>query len=188
MVVSTSRSTLPGTSTSTSTSVFAPRRTVPAYDTQYIRSLNWPSLGPHTPLAPPRGRGVPPQVPVPAPALVPAPAGRSARIAFGLRRRIERKEGVPLSFLLQEDVGTLKRLVVRPYERVLPRSSSECGARAITLRFWVSLKLTYPTRWLGRERLPGACRACGIYSRPCIRTLCRSTRCPSWTLAAATWI
>ena len=146
------------TSTSTSTSVFAPRCTVPVYDTQYIRSLNWPSLGPHRPLAPPRRRGAPPQVSVPAPVSGPAQGlgGRSLRIAFDLRRRIARKEGVPLSFLLQEDVRTLKRLVARPYERVLPHDRSECGPATITLRFWVSLKLTYATRWLGRERLHGA--------------------------------
>lgn len=130
-------------SPSTSTSVFAPRRAVPVYDTEYIRSLNWPSLGPHRPLAPPRRRGVPPQVPVPVPVSAKGPTGRSLRIAFNLTRRIERKEGVPLSFLLQEDVRTLKRLVARPYERVLSHDRSECGPCTITLRFWVSLTLQY---------------------------------------------
>ncbi|KAM5535770.1 hypothetical protein V8D89_010584 [Ganoderma adspersum] len=121
------------THTPYSTTVFSPSRPVPVYDTEYIRSLNWATLGPHSPLAPARRRGSPPQAPVQG------PARRSRRIAFDLTRRILRKEGVPLSFLLQEDVRTLKRLVARPYNRVLPRSGSggDCGgAWTITLRFW----------------------------------------------------
>ncbi|KAM5533703.1 hypothetical protein V8D89_012672 [Ganoderma adspersum] len=117
-----------------STSVFSPSRAVPVYDTEYIRSLNWPTLGPHSPLKPVNRRGLPQET-------VQGPARRGLRIAFDLTRRIPRKEGVPLSFLLQEDIRTLKRLVARPYDQVLPRSGSgsgnDCGgAWTITLRFW----------------------------------------------------
>nr|VWO96039.1 ULP_PROTEASE domain-containing protein [Ganoderma boninense] len=124
-----------------------PSRPVTVYDTRYIRSLNWPTLGPQKALpiasvACVRGGTAPkPQSPGEETTL---------RIAFDLKRRILRKEGIPLSFLMQEEPSTLKRVVDRPYEEVLPASDGD--ARTITFRFWVSAP--WAGWWLRRGRLP----------------------------------
>ncbi|KAI1787724.1 hypothetical protein LXA43DRAFT_1028102 [Ganoderma leucocontextum] len=150
-----------------------------AYNTKYIPSLNWPNLGPHAP------QGLQPGVPTTQ------GARRRVRIAFHLRKRIPRKEGVPLSFLLHEDVSALKSLLEKPYEHVLPHGDGNWKtASSIALRFWVSYAASicgdvFKARKRESAYLPldRDTRAPG--SRPSIRTPCGSTLCPS-TLGATT--
>ncbi|PIL33315.1 hypothetical protein GSI_04766 [Ganoderma sinense ZZ0214-1] len=86
-------------------------------------SLNWPTLGPQNALALRPGAPTKQERACQKPGL---------RIAFDLKRRIPRKEGIPLSFLMQEDVSTLNRVIDRPHEEVLPTGD----VQTITLRFW----------------------------------------------------
>lgn len=154
----------------------------PVYDTKYIPSLNWPSLGPHKPLALQRQAQHQAQPGIPA-----QDPRRKLRIAFNLKTQIERKEGIPLSFLLHETATTLKRRIEKPYQTVLPHNAGGRTA-SITLRFWVSA-LRQHCHYYHLWRFGDGESAClprnVVGSRRSIRTPCRSTSCP-WTPRATT--
>ena len=58
-------------------------------------------------------------------------------LQLNLAKRIERKEGVPISFLLNETLSTLAKIVENPYKQ-MPMHSLRGGTSYITLRIRVS--------------------------------------------------
>ena len=61
-------------------------------------------------------------------------------LQFNLAKRIEHKEGVPISFLLNETLSTLAKIIENPYKQI-PVHSSKGGTSYITLRIRVSTSI-----------------------------------------------